>query len=213
MAIPVKCLACSNIWPSRAFAGLNASATLVGNREGPCPACGGTGEIMNGAYHFDHDGIARLTSGPRESFDAFSTLWKAMRRDELSAADASRLASVLKDRQKGKLSASEAEAKAKEISSSFASAWRGQEAAWISLVVALLIFFAQMKGSNDDHNELMAALHAQYELQLEQTELSREQVQTLKTIVQGSIPPTVITAPPDGHRTKRQRRRDRRFGM
>lgn len=59
---PAICDDCGAIFPSGfAFSG-GGSATLIGNKSGPCPVCGGVGSVPDGLYEFTGDTLRIVTS-------------------------------------------------------------------------------------------------------------------------------------------------------
>ncbi|MEN0015550.1 MAG: hypothetical protein AAGC46_19435, partial [Solirubrobacteraceae bacterium] len=63
MEIPAFCQRCGAIFPS-GFAVANVvGLTLQGNLAGPCPRCGGMGEVIQGTFNVIGNAI-ELVSGP-----------------------------------------------------------------------------------------------------------------------------------------------------
>lgn len=62
---PAVCERCSAVFSSGIAIELSAASTctLQGNRAGPCPACGGMGNVIDGTFSLVGDTIRRLTDG------------------------------------------------------------------------------------------------------------------------------------------------------
>jgi len=65
MAIPAVCGNCSAVFPSGIRVKLSeaGSITLKGVRAGPCPVCGGMGDIADGTFGVMGDTVRRLADG------------------------------------------------------------------------------------------------------------------------------------------------------
>lgn len=61
---PAICKTCSLVFPGPTFATYNnVQITMEGSQAGPCPGCGGYGDIIDGTFSLVGDTIRRLTDG------------------------------------------------------------------------------------------------------------------------------------------------------
>lgn len=61
---PAVCSTCSSVFPGPRFAiSDNVQLIMKGNKAGPCPVCGGTGDIIDGTFSVVGETIRRLTDG------------------------------------------------------------------------------------------------------------------------------------------------------
>lgn len=70
--IPAFCDNCGAIFRSGIFIG-GGTATMVGNRAGPCPVCGSMGTIPDGVYSAAGN-VLRLLSGPQKTVEQLKRL-------------------------------------------------------------------------------------------------------------------------------------------
>lgn len=62
--VPAVCTTCSSVFPGFSVAlGAAATLSLEGNTAGPCPVCGGMGNVIDGTFSLVGDTIRRLTDG------------------------------------------------------------------------------------------------------------------------------------------------------
>lgn len=72
MRIPAFCDTCGTIFPSGFNVG-GETVTLIGNRSGPCPACGGMGRVPDGIFSTIGNMI-QILSAPQQTIDDLSRL-------------------------------------------------------------------------------------------------------------------------------------------
>ena len=61
--VPAVCNECKNFFPSDTVAENSTNVVFENQTAGPCPRCGGTGQVPNGVYNFS-DNVIELVSGP-----------------------------------------------------------------------------------------------------------------------------------------------------
>jgi|SRR5713101_7355493 len=87
--LPAICERCSTVFSSGFAIGDSTHITMVGNRAGPCPSCGGWGRIPDGVYDIVGETIRVLATSP-QSTEAWarlaSVLEQARKRREDAAA-------------------------------------------------------------------------------------------------------------------------------
>ncbi len=95
-AVPAICQTCGTVFPSGIFAENSRNISFVGNRSGPCPNCGGMGEIPDGVYDFVGDTVRVVASSgySRSQLQRIATLLIQARAAGTPAAD---VASALED--------------------------------------------------------------------------------------------------------------------
>jgi hypothetical protein len=76
--VPAFCDTCGAVFNSGIVAENAKSITLVGNRAGPCPVCGGMGHIPDGVFNFVGNTI-EILSAPQRSVDELTRLAKILR--------------------------------------------------------------------------------------------------------------------------------------
>jgi hypothetical protein len=68
-SLPAICDRCGAVFPS-GFAG---SGTFIGNKSGPCPACGGMGSVLDGTYQTVGN-VIKLLAGPQKTVNQLRNL-------------------------------------------------------------------------------------------------------------------------------------------
>ena len=61
--IPAVCNECKNFFPSDPVSENTTNVVFENKTVGPCPRCGGTGQVPDGVYNF-FDNVIELVSGP-----------------------------------------------------------------------------------------------------------------------------------------------------
>jgi len=77
-AVLAVCDSCGTPFPSGFFFENASDITMVGNRSGPCPNCGGMGSIPDGRYDVTQDTI-RIVATSAKSIDALRRLETVLR--------------------------------------------------------------------------------------------------------------------------------------
>ena len=78
MDVPAFCDSCGTIFRSGIVVHDSTNVSLVGNRSGPCPACGGMGHIPDGVYNFVGRTI-EILSAPERTVEELSGLAEILR--------------------------------------------------------------------------------------------------------------------------------------
>ena len=71
--LPAFCDNCGTVFPSGFAISGGGSATLIGNKSGPCPACGGMGSVPDGVFNVTGN-VVRLLSGPQKTIEQLQKL-------------------------------------------------------------------------------------------------------------------------------------------
>ena len=69
MQIPAVCPTCLTVFSSGISANNVRGLTLSGNRAGPCPGCGGMGDVINGTFDVVNDTIRALNDLSRRELE------------------------------------------------------------------------------------------------------------------------------------------------
>jgi len=70
--LPAFCDNCGTVFPS-GFAMGGGSATFIGNKSGPCPACGEMGSVPDGVYNVTGN-VIRILSGSQKTIEQLQKL-------------------------------------------------------------------------------------------------------------------------------------------
>ena len=138
MSTPVRCDNCLHLWPSHGMVIRNARASMSGNKEGPCPRCGGVGSVQDGEYIYGSDASATLSRGPASSFAAFRELYGAFTAPDVRRTDLEAIELLAKSAKAGTLAPDEIAEAVAAINPNIAETIRSDAVAWASLVVAIL---------------------------------------------------------------------------
>lgn len=71
--LPAFCDSCGTAFPSGFAIGGGGTATFIGNKSGPCPACGSMGSVPDGVFSAAGN-IIRLLSGPQKTIEQLQRL-------------------------------------------------------------------------------------------------------------------------------------------
>jgi hypothetical protein len=83
--IPAICDTCGTAFPSGIVMGPESSVTMVGNKAGPCPNCGGMGRIPDGFYKSVNNALHLITKvRETEQLRGLQVLLEKAQRDNLS---------------------------------------------------------------------------------------------------------------------------------
>lgn len=130
--VPAICDRCGGIFGSEGFiGGSNAkNITMVGNKVGPCPACGGMGSIPDGIYDIQDDAlrVIKASGTSPDTLQSLIGLLEALKRGEASASQV--VARV----------ESEAPALAPTVRKALA---KSDPAKWITLLIAIITMYLQ----------------------------------------------------------------------
>lgn len=73
MNLPVICNNCGTLFPLYLGEGFGATITMTNSTAGPCPNCGGSGQVLDGTYKFVENVISVL-SAPQRTLDELQKL-------------------------------------------------------------------------------------------------------------------------------------------
>lgn len=150
MSTPVRCDNCRHVWPSFGIMIVNSQASLKGNKEGPCPKCGGMGSVQDGEYSYSSDSSAKLIRGPASSFAAFKELYGALTAPDVSRADLEAIEVLARSAKMGNLPPEDVAAAVAAIDPKIAATITSDTAAWAGLVIAILALLFAVWTWQDD---------------------------------------------------------------
>jgi hypothetical protein len=94
--VPAICRACGGVFPSGIFVENSRDITFTGCTAGPCPRCGGTGEIPDGVYDFVGEAM-RVIAAPRYSRERLVRIAAILAQARQSGAPAAQIVAALED--------------------------------------------------------------------------------------------------------------------
>lgn len=174
--VPAFCLNCGAIFGSGIVLENVRRATLSGNRVGPCPVCGDTGEVPDGVYSFV-DGTIKLISGP-----------------ERTVHQLKRLARFLNRARKQSLDKEEIQKEVEENYSWFSTGidWLPDDPivrnSYLVLMLTVLGFLADQGWSYLDHQELEDSDTAEEVIRKAQECQSEEDIKRLLELIENTPP-------------------------
>lgn len=95
MNIPAFCDDCGTIFPSGFVADRAFTTTLVNNKSGPCPKCGGWGHLPDGTFNFIDNTIEILT-GTERSVSELQRLQKILNDAQAKSIETNEVKDILK---------------------------------------------------------------------------------------------------------------------
>jgi hypothetical protein len=130
--VPAICDSCGAIFGSESFIGGSGAKdiTLIGNKVGPCPNCGGMGSIPDGVYDIQDDTlkVIRAAGTSPQTLQSLIGLLESLRRGEASS-------SQVIDRVER-----EAPALAPTVRNALG---KSDPAKWITLLIAIITLYLQ----------------------------------------------------------------------
>lgn len=175
-------------------------AILKGNKEGPCPRCGGLGSVQDGEYEYSADASATLLSGPASSFATFRELYGAFTAPDVSRADLQEIERLARSAKAGTLAADDVADAIAAISPKIAATLSSDTVAWASLVLTILTLLWSVWTWYDDKSD-----------DASQAERDERSIAVLKSIQQSLENQGVVASPipqePPAPSPSRQQRR------
>lgn len=146
MNLPAICNKCGTVFSSGFAVSGNSSITMEGCSSGPCPKCGGIGNVPNGVYNFINGALSLLSS------------------DNYSKSDLRYLTNELRKIKDNKASIEEVALEVEETSPKFSEILdllpktreekRNDFQFWINTIISLLMLLTTFKSSTSNANNI-----------------------------------------------------------
>jgi hypothetical protein len=214
---PAKCTNCGfEFLDQKEIRIQGAAAVSLSNIALSCPKCGGAAKMADGVFSYDQFGTPTIVQALPETHLLFDRIYKALRDAKPSRSDVEALLELAKARQSGTISEETAEASASSIDLNFGGLFSQTSATWLQTMITVLTLYLAILWRAEDQAQDAAKAADQARLLAvaeQQLELTMAMRQSLVALAASRTPPPKITRPPDGPRTKRQMRRDRKHKL